>query len=93
MHWTHCHKYAFVVQRSIAKEEELVSNSKEFNFKSLEGMDPILRGIIKSMNTAGLIGIWEVFPAYEYLQTWAQDNWYVYCSSPFKFLLRLNSHW
>lgn len=56
-------------------------------------MYPILREIIKSMNTAGLTGIWEVFPAYEYLQTWVQENWIVYCSSPFKFLLRLKSHW
>lgn len=46
-----------VVQHSIAKEEELVSNSKEFNSKSLEEIDPILCRMIKSVNTASLTGI------------------------------------
>lgn len=56
-------------------------------------MDPILHGTIKSMNTGGLTGIWEVLAAYECLQTWAQYNGYVYSSSSFTFLRRPNSHW
>lgn len=70
----------------------MVSNNKEFNFKRLEEIDPILHGTIKNVNTAGLTGIREVLPAYECLQTRAQYNGYVYSSSPFTFLLRLNCH-
>lgn len=45
------------MQQSIAEEKDLISNNKEFNVKKLEKMDPILCGIIKIMNTAGILRI------------------------------------